>query len=66
MGYTVGVDDPMYYSQPWEYTAEVLGDVDRTMDGNPYPYYESTKDTWEGYMAFTIIVGIWFLTQVGK
>ena len=53
--YTVSAEQ--YYSQPWEYIAEVFGGVsNRLYDGQPYPYepYASLLGTL--YWIYTVIV----------
>ena len=54
IGYWTDVDYYDYYSQPWEYTADMLGGVNRR-DGK-YPYSESIRSNWKKYYAATIIL----------
>ena len=45
IGYWSNIPTEKYYSQPWEYCADVLGGVSRTYRGVPYPY---TISEWQG------------------
>ena len=51
------VSSENYYSQPWEYVAEILGGVTNRMhNGQPYPY-SSSAPIWGGiYWAYTFLL----------
>lgn len=51
IGYACNVPYNVYYSQPWEYIAEVLGGVHR----NNYNYLEYSNISGALYMLFTLI-----------
>lgn len=52
-GYWLGDDnyDTNYYSYVYEYTADVLGGVNRSN----YPYATATEDWWGAYLFYTIL-----------
>jgi len=47
--YARDVDYDIYYSYPWEYIADMLGDVNRT----PYAYLEGSQERAQSYWQFT-------------
>ena len=49
IGYWSGVSYGEYYSQPWEYTADILGQADR----KDYTYSAVGEDTFYWYFAWT-------------
>ena len=51
IGYASSVPYDVYYSQPWEYIAEILGGVNR----NNYSYSEFSNTSGALYMLFTLI-----------
>ena len=51
IGYASNVPYDVYYSQPWEYIAEILGGVNRT----GYSYSEFSDTNGALYMLFTLI-----------
>ena len=53
IGYWTGVDYKDYFSQPYEYTAEMFGGVQCEYNGAPYSYSCGTKE-WVAYWIFTI------------
>ena len=52
-GYWTDVAYSDYYSQPWEYTADMLGNVNRD-DGN-YKYAPWIRANWEKYWSATLL-----------
>ena len=54
INYWKGVEYSDYYSQPWEYIADVLGNVARTDNGQPYVYDPNARQAAYEYWQFTI------------
>ena len=46
VGYWTDVEYADYYSQPYEYIADLFGKVERHHEGSPYPYSSVTDDWW--------------------
>ena len=42
-----------YYSQPWEYIADKLGNVNRTYNSQPYQYAPYAQERADAYYQFT-------------
>ena len=55
IGYWTDVPTEKYYSQPYEYIADVLGGVNRIYRGEPYPYSISPAAA-ATYWALTLIM----------
>ena len=54
VGYWTNVPYEEYYSQPWEYCADILGGVNRIYNGSPYPY-STPENTASLYWILTMI-----------
>ena len=53
INYHQGVPYDTYYSQPWEYIADVLGGVERTNNGQPYIYSGDAQSKAKSYWDLT-------------
>ena len=49
-----GVAYADYYSQPWEYIADMLGGVERTNGNSPYAYSASAQEQGDKYYQLTL------------
>ena len=55
-----GVKYKDYYSQPWEYIADILGGVDRSNGSQPYAYAKGARERANKYYQFTFeYVGVY-------